>query len=69
MTKYKSSIDNNISYYFAVEVATSDRKNCPSLGYWIHSGDGIRKKAQENSANLVNGVGGGRGSTSSFIFQ
>ena len=45
MTKYKSSIDNNISYYFAVEVATSDRKNCPSLGYWIHRGDGIRKKA------------------------
>ena len=67
MTKYKSSIDYDISYYFAVEFGTSDGENCPSLRYWIHSADRIRKEAQENSLNLVNGVGEGRGS--SFIFQ
>ena len=54
-------------YYFAVEVETSAEKNCPSLRYWLHSGDGIRKGAWENSGNLVTRVGVGRGSTSSFI--
>ena len=45
MTKYKSSIDYDISYYFAVEFGTSDGENCPSLRYWIHSADRIRKEA------------------------
>ena len=34
----------------------------------MHSGDGIRKWAWENSGNLITGVGEGRGSTYSFIF-
>ena len=67
MTKYKSSIDYDTSYYLAVKFATSDEKNCLSLRYWIHSADRIRKGAYENSVNLVNGVGEVRGS--SFIFQ
>ena len=51
-----------MSYCFAI-------KNCPSLRYWIQSGDGIRKGVWENSGNFVTGVGGSRGSTSSFIFR
>ena len=57
----KSLRDYNMLYYFAVEVETSAEKNCPSLRYWLHSGDGIRKGAWENSGNFVTGVGGDRG--------
>ena len=65
----KNSSGCNICYYFAVEVETSAAKNCPSLRYWIHSGDGIRKGVWKNFGNLVTGVGKSRGSTSSFIFR
>ena len=50
-----------------MEIETSARKNCPSLRYWIHSGDGIRKGTWKNSG--IAGVGEGRGSTFSFIFR
>ena len=65
---YKSLSGYNISYYFALEVETSAGKNCHSLRYWVYSGDGVRKEAWKNSGNLVTGVGGGRGSTSLYIF-
>ena len=52
--------DYNMLYFFAVEVETSAEKNCPSLRYWLHSGDGIRKGAWENSGNFVIAVGGDR---------
>ena len=64
----KGSSGYNISYYFYVEFETLAGKNCPSLRYWMHSGDGLRKEAWKNSENLVTGIGEGRGSTSSFIF-
>ena len=64
----KSSSHYNILHYFAGEVEISAGKNCPSLRYWIHSGDGIRKEFWENSGNRVNGIGGRRELTFSFIF-